>query len=80
MTQDQFKDFQQAAQKGEVPDAQNPIFLFSSTNSALLLQLAKGELDARALACIEMMNRGLSVIDGSYVGFAKAEELFNSIL
>lgn len=80
MTKEQYRTFRQAAMQGTMPDSQNPIFLFSTTDSALLTRIVNGELDAQELARIEMKNRGLSVIDGSYVGFAKAEELFNSIL
>lgn len=66
--------------QGTVRDDQNPIFIFSLTNSALLLQIVNGELDAKELARYELMSRGLSATNGSFIGFAKAEESFNSTL
>ena len=43
-----------------IPDEKNPGFIFSLTDSALLLAIATGRLDARALAENELVARGLN--------------------
>jgi len=80
MTKETYQAFQQAAMNGTIEDAQNPVFMFTLTDTRLLMQIASGELDARQLARLELMNRGLSAFDGSFIGFSKAEEQFDQNL
>lgn len=40
-----------------LPDEINPQFLFSTTSTELLLQIAVGEIDANELALQELRNR-----------------------
>lgn len=40
-----------------LPDEINPQFLFSTTSTELLLQIANGEIDANELALQELRNR-----------------------
>lgn len=49
------------AMTGEVRDAENPIFIFSSTDTALLQQIVKGELDIMQLALLELEERKIGV-------------------
>lgn len=55
-------------------DALNPNYLFSTTWTELLVAIANGSIDARALAQKELANRGLNQ-EGNWVGFDKAAEL-----
>ncbi|TAH43640.1 MAG: hypothetical protein EYC69_02180 [Bacteroidetes bacterium] len=52
-------------------DDDNPQFIFSSTNTELLLQIANDKLDAVYLAKKELINRGISK-NGTWSGFAVA--------
>lgn len=45
------------AKTGEIKDEDNPLFIFSSTNSDLLEKIAKGELDTAQLALLELESR-----------------------
>lgn len=80
MTQTEIKNLNTAAMRGTISDFENPIFLFSTTNNSLLTKIISGEFDAKVLAQVELSKRGFSPIDGSWVGFDKAEELLNSII
>jgi hypothetical protein len=52
-------------------DDDNPQFIFSSTNTELLIQIANDKLDAVYLAKKELINRSISK-NGSWSGFAEA--------
>ncbi len=45
------------AATGEIPDTENPIFIFNMTYTKLLKQIAKGELDVQQLALLELEAR-----------------------
>lgn len=64
------------AREEEVSDDDNPAYLFNTTNTSLLVQIAKGEVDAEELAKKELANRGLNN-DGKWVGFNKAKSNTN---
>ena len=52
-------------------DDDNPQFIFSSTNTELLLQIANDKLDAVYLAKKELINRGIGK-SGTWSGFTEA--------
>jgi hypothetical protein len=54
-------------------DAENPQFIFSMTDTQLLIDVIKGTIDINQLAKIELANRGLNM-DGAWVGFKQARE------
>lgn len=56
----------------QIPDEINPKFLFSQTSHVLLMRIAKGEIDPKQAAIVELANRGLDQ-DGRWVGFRKAK-------
>lgn len=68
MTRNEYKDWTNKADTGEIADNLNPIFILSLTASELLSKIAKGEINAQELAKLELENRGLD-IDGKWVGF-----------
>jgi len=68
ITEEQIKEWNEAAIKGTMNDNENPIFAFSMTDTSLLVKFLNGELDAPTLMKYELKNRGLDV-NGKYVGF-----------
>lgn len=52
-------------------DDENPQFIFSTTNTELLLQIANDKLDAAYLAIKELINRGIGK-NGTWSGFSEA--------
>jgi hypothetical protein len=52
----------------ELDDSLNPIFLFSSTDKQLLIDISTSKIDAKELAIKELKNRGYDE-NGKYVGF-----------
>lgn len=63
----------------EVADELNPAYLFSTRATALLVAIARGELNAQALALDELANRGLDPNTGKWVGFATAKAAAEAI-
>lgn len=57
----------------ELEDDNNPLYVFSSTHTELLLAIATGKIDAKELAREEMANRGLDD-NGKWIGFSDAKE------
>ncbi len=57
MTTQEYKEFEDKAINGTMPDALNPIFIFNLTATDLLKQIASGEIDIKALAEIELSKR-----------------------
>lgn len=53
-----------------LPDDQNPKYMFSCIHSSLLSAIVKGEIDPKELAWKELRNRGLNA-EGVWVGFEK---------
>ena len=60
MTEQQYEFYRQAAIDGGLPDSKNPIFLFSMTNTELLVLIALGRLDVHDLAIRQLKDRGLN--------------------
>ncbi len=73
MKKEELEKYRQAAQDGSLPDEQNPLFLYSLTHTDLLVRIAAGELNVRALAREELTNRGLDE-NGIWVGLRKKEQ------
>jgi hypothetical protein len=74
MTPGQIEYYLKAAEDGSIPEAENPLFIFSLTGSLMLAQLAYGEFDPVLVAKRELANRGLDK-EGNWIGFKEAEEL-----
>ena len=55
-------------------DDTNPMFLFSTTHTALLLAIGAGIIDSARLAHAELASRGLDA-NGTWVGFDRAREI-----
>lgn len=70
----QLKEWLRQSETGEMADDDNPVFLFGTTNTSLLLKVASGEISAQFLAQMELANRGLDK-NGKWVGFAQAEKI-----
>ena len=56
----------------ELPDDLNPVYMFSLTQTELLVQIATGKIDAVDYARAELANRGIGK-NGVWVGFKEAE-------
>ena len=63
MTAEQIELYQKAAELGTVPDDKNPLFLFSVTDSHLLLRILNDDFDLKALARRELEGRGFTNVD-----------------
>lgn len=65
--------------EADVPDEQNPAYIFSTTATALLVELANGRISAQALALDMLANRGLDPRTGKWVGFDAARQAADAI-
>lgn len=54
-----------------IPDGLNPIFLFNTIHTDLLLKIVSGGINPKALAKQELDNRGLDHNTGKWIGFKK---------
>lgn len=54
----------------ELPDELNPICLFSTTATLLLVQIVTSQIDSKKLAEQELQKRGLNN-EGNWIGFTK---------
>jgi len=72
-------DYGEMAARHELGDDENPKFLFSLTDTKLLLAIAKDKLDAVDLARQELANRGLGS-HGQWIGFKQAKNFWNHIV
>lgn len=61
-------------ERGELKDDDNPAFMFSTTNTALLTKIVNGEVTPLFMASMELAQRGLDK-QGNWVGFAEAEKI-----
>lgn len=59
----------------KMDDERNPEFTFNCTDTSILVMIAKGEIDARAMAWYTLAQNGLDQ-NGEWVGFDKAEKIF----
>ena len=71
MTDEQYKEYNQAALNRTIKNDENPIFIFSMTNTKLLTEMLAGKYDIKALILKELNNRGLDE-RGKYKGFSKS--------
>jgi hypothetical protein len=67
MTRNEFQLYQTAAMEGTMRDNQNPAFTFQGTDTKLLSQIARGEINAQELAKRELESRGMD-INGKWAG------------
>lgn len=51
-----------------LPDDENPKYLFNTTTSKLLVAIVQGNIDTKQLAEEQLRNRGLNN-DGRWIGF-----------
>lgn len=65
----QYQEFIQAGEAGTLKDDANPVYLFSTTWTDLLLKIVSGEVDAQFMAYKQLKDRGLDLTDGAWVGF-----------
>ena len=70
MTEEQYKEYNQAALSGTIKDEENPIFAFSMTSTKLLTEMLAGKYDIEYMMKKELKNRGLNE-KGEYIGFNK---------
>lgn len=63
----------------ELPDDQNPVYIFSLTSTELLLQISDGEIDAVDYARAEISNRGIGK-NGVWVGFREAKRQWGEVV
>lgn len=59
----------------KLDDERNPEFTFAATDTSILVMIAKGEINAKAMACYQLAQNGLDM-NGNWVGFKKAENIF----
>lgn len=59
----------------KVSDDKNPKYLFNSIDSDLVLGVASGRIDAKAIAAEQMASRGLG-LGGQWVGFEAARKVW----
>lgn len=53
-----------------IPDNENPKYLFNTTATKLLVAIVQGQIDATALAEEQLKQRGLNN-DGLWIGFSR---------
>ncbi len=56
-------------------DDTNPEFVFATTDCDTLARMLSGELDPRVMIAQQLTNCGCD-LNGKYVGFKKAEQIF----
>ena len=79
------KSFQELADMSEVQaskfaeDGLNPHFIFSDTDTDILLEIVSGDLNIIDLAKDALINRGVNK-EGKWVGFDRSLEIFKEDL
>lgn len=68
MTVAEYKEFNQKAVTGEIADDLNPAFILQGIHTDLLVAIAAGQIDLKALAKHTLDARGLDEA-GNWVGF-----------
>lgn len=63
----------------DVPDELNPAYIFSTTATALLVDLAAGRISAQGLALDALADRGLDPRTGTWVGFEMARKVADEL-
>lgn len=70
---DQIESYRKASEDGSLPDDLNPVYLFSTTKTQLLVKLVKGDVNALDLVRYELAERGLDM-EGKWIGFEAAKK------
>lgn len=68
MTRPDYSELKLKAIEGTIPDNQNPIFILSSVDTILLVDILQNKYDIIEIAKRELENRGLN-ITGQWIGF-----------
>jgi hypothetical protein len=71
MTPEQINKYRQAAKEGSLPSEENPLFLFSTTSTNLLVKLLGKEFNLATLVRMQLRERGVND-KGQWIGFEKA--------
>jgi len=71
MTLEQMNKYKQAAKDGSLSNEENPLFLFSTTSTNLLVKLLGKELNLATLVRMQLRERGVND-KGQWIGFEKA--------
>jgi len=61
----------------EASDDENPKFMFATTDTKLLLQIANGKINAKEWAKQQLESRGFGK-KGEWIGFEEAKNLWKS--
>lgn len=70
MTSEQISKYEAAHKDQSVPDEENPLFLFSTTSTNLLVKILNKEFNIYALVRMNLQERGVNE-KGQWVGFKK---------
>jgi len=68
---------EQQEEFSQMDDESNPEFTFSCTNNNILVLIATGQIDARAMAWKTLADKGLDE-KGNWVGFDQARRIFEA--
>jgi len=68
MIDKQITEWRRAAMEGTLPDEENPLFIFNSTSTNLLIKMVTGEIDAVKLMLHQLGSRCYDQA-GRYKGF-----------
>jgi hypothetical protein len=71
MTPEQINRYKQAAKDGSLPGDENPLFLFATTSTNLLVKLLGKEFNLATLVRMQLRERGVND-KGQWIGFEKA--------
>jgi hypothetical protein len=71
MTPEQINKYKQAAKEGNLPSEENPLLLFSTTSTNLLVKLLGKDFNLATLVRMQLRERGVND-KGQWIGFEKA--------
>jgi hypothetical protein len=71
MTPEQINKYKQAAKDGSLPGDENPLLLFSTTSTNLLVKLLGKDFNLATLVRMQLRERGVND-KGQWIGFEKA--------
>lgn len=71
MTSEQINKYKQAAKDGSLPNEENPLLLFSTTSTNLLVRLLSKDFNLATLVRMQLRERGVND-KGQWIGFEKA--------
>jgi hypothetical protein len=71
MTPEQVNKYRQAAKDGSLPIEENPLYLFATTSTNLLVKLLGKEINLTTLIRMQLRERGVND-KGQWIGFEKA--------